>query len=177
MTDRVTPPWEVPPGTPLPSIDPAPKVAPAAPQGAQQGEQPNRRRGYAWTKGMPSPNPKGRPKGIVDKRLRVSQALLDAAEGVARKVIEEALDGDMSASALVLARAAPALKAQAEKVQFDFDAKASLVEQVQSVLQGVADGQVAPDVGRNIIESIAALSSIKSIEELETRLARLEGKR
>ena len=34
-----------------------------------------------------------------------------------------------------------------------------------------------PDVGRNIIESIAALSSIKSIEELETRLARLEGKR
>ena len=66
--------------------------------------------------------------------MRVSQALMDAAEGIARKV-EEALDGDMSASAIVLARIAPALKAQAEKVQFDFDAKASLVEQVQSVFR------------------------------------------
>jgi hypothetical protein len=127
-----------------------------------------------WHKGMRSPNPAGRPKGIRDKRLRVSQALLDAAEGVARIVIEEAKSGDMSAAALVLARVAPALKSQAERVNFDFDSKASLVEQVQSVLQGIADGNVAPDVGRHIIEAIASLSGIRAVEDLELRLSKLE---
>lgn len=29
-----------------------------------------------WKKGMPSPNKNGRPRGIVDKRTRVTQALM-----------------------------------------------------------------------------------------------------
>ncbi len=40
-----------------------------------------------WTKGMPSPNPRGRPPGVLDKRTRVTQALADDAPAVARVVI------------------------------------------------------------------------------------------
>lgn len=129
-----------------------------------------------WRKGMKSPNPSGRPRGIVDKRMRVTKLLEDDADKVVRVVIDSVLKGDVQAASLVLARIAPALKAQAEKVSFEFDATAPMTEQVQAVLQGIADGNVPPDVGKQIIESIATLAGIKQIDELEQRLAALEGR-
>lgn len=128
-----------------------------------------------WHRGMKSPNPKGRPRGIVDKRQRVTQALADDAHRVARVVIDAALQGDVQAAGLVLSRVAPALRAQYEKVRFDFDPKASMTEQVEQVLLAISQGELSPDMGKQIIESIAALSGIKQIDELELRLTALEG--
>lgn len=70
--------------------------------------QPDWMKGYvprgnpAWVKGGPSPNPAGRPKGIVDRRQKVQVALMDDAPAIARVVIDAALDGDMQAASLVL---------------------------------------------------------------------------
>lgn len=128
-----------------------------------------------WKKGMKSPNPNGRPKGVIDKRLKVTKMLEDDADKIVRVIIDAALEGNVHAAALVLSRIAPAMKAQAEKVSFDFDSTASMTEQVQAVLQGIADGEVPPDTGKQIIEAIAALAGIKQIDELEHRLATLEG--
>ncbi|PLP98812.1 DUF5681 domain-containing protein [Cupriavidus pauculus] len=130
-----------------------------------------------WKKGGASPNPFGRPKGVIDKRMRVTQALADDAPSIARVVIDAALDGDIQAASLVLSRVAPALKAQAERVTFSFDAQAPLTQQVEQVLQAIADGHVAPDMGKQIIESISALAGVRQIDELEARLVALEGKR
>ncbi len=129
-----------------------------------------------WERGGPSPNPKGRPPGIVDKRTRVSQALLDDAPAVARVVVDAALEGDMQAASLVLSRIAPVLRGQMEKVAFEFDATAPVARQVEQVLAAVARGQVAPDVGKQIIDAVQALSTIRATEELEARLAALEQK-
>ncbi len=129
-----------------------------------------------WERGGPSPNPKGRPPGIVDKRTRVSQALLDDAPAVARVVVDAALEGDMQAASLVLSRIAPVLRGQTEKVAFEFDATAPVARQVEQVLAAVARGQVAPDVGKHIIDAVQALSTIRATEELEARLAALEQK-
>lgn len=128
-----------------------------------------------WKRGGPSPNPSGRPRKIVDKRLKVTKMLEGDADKVLRVVIDAALEGNIAAAALVLSRIAPPMKAQAEKVNFDFDATASMTEQVQAVLQGIADGDVSPDVGKQIIEAVATLAGIKQIDELEQRLAALEG--
>jgi hypothetical protein len=49
-------------------------------------------------------------------------------------VINAARDGDIQDASLVLARIAPTLKAQADKVSFEFDATAPMSEQVQTVL-------------------------------------------
>ena len=117
-----------------------------------------------WHKGMKSPNPTGRPKGIVDKRTRVTKALLDDAHAVARVVIDAALAGDVHAASLVLSRVAPTLKAQTETVNFDFDAKASMSVQVDQVLQAIADGQVSPDIGKQVIDIIGAAAGIKQID-------------
>ncbi|WP_454756891.1 DUF5681 domain-containing protein [Cupriavidus campinensis] len=130
----------------------------------------------AWTRGGPSPNPNGRPKGIVDKRQRLQQALADQASEVTRVVIDAALGGDMQAASLVLSRVAPALKAQTERVEFDFDSTAPIAQQVEQVLQGIADGKIAPDVGKHIIEAIGSLSAVRAVDEMEQRLAALEGK-
>lgn len=129
-----------------------------------------------WERGGPSPNPSGRPKGIVDKRTRVSQALMDDAPAVARVVVDAALEGDMQAASLVLSRIAPVLRGQMEKVAFEFDATAPVARQVEQVLAAVARGQVAPDVGKQIIDAVQALSTIRATEELEARLAALEQK-
>lgn len=126
---------------------------------------------------MASPNPKGRPRGIVDKRTRVTQALMDDAPAIARVIIDAALAGDVQAAGLVLSRVAPALKAQAERVQFEFDPKASVTEQAEAVLTAIASGEVSPDMGKQIIDAISALYGIKQIAELEERLAALEGGR
>lgn len=129
-----------------------------------------------WKKGMSSPNPTGRPRGIVDKRTRVTQALMDDAPKIARVVIDAALAGDVQAAGLVLSRVAPALRAQTERVEFDFDATAPVAQQVEQVLQAIADGKVAPDVGKQIIEAIGALSAVRAVDELEKRLQALEEK-
>lgn len=129
-----------------------------------------------WKKGMPSPNKNGRPRGVLDRRTKVTQALMDDAPKVARVVIDAALAGDVQAAGLVLSRVAPALRAQTERVEFDFDASASVTEQAEAVLQAIADGKVAPDVGKQILDGISTLYGIKQIAELETRLQALEDK-
>lgn len=130
----------------------------------------------AWKKGMKSPNPSGRPRGIVDKRTRVTQALMDDAQNVVRVVIDAALEGDIQAASLILSRVSPAIKAQAEKVSFNFDANAPMTTQVEQVLLAISGGEVSPDTGKQIIESISALAGIKQIDELEARLNALESK-
>jgi hypothetical protein len=68
----------------------------------------------------------------------------------------------------------PALKAQSERVQFEFDAAAPAARQVEQVLDAIAAGDVAPDVGKQIIEAIGALSMIRATEELDARISALE---
>lgn len=129
-----------------------------------------------WRKGMKSPNPAGRPRGISDKRAKLNQKLLTDAQGIVDKMIAQALEGDSHAAGLILSRVMPALRAQAEKVEFDFDSKTTATEQAEAVLQAIADGLVSPDVGKQIIEAIGSLSSIRQVDELEERLSILEGK-
>lgn len=129
-----------------------------------------------WRKGMKSPNPSGRPRGISDKRAKLNQKLLSDAQGIVDKMIAQALEGDSHAASLILARVMPALRAQSERVEFDFDSKAPLTDQVSAVLQAIADGEVSADVGKQIIEAIGSLGAVKQIDELEARLAALEGR-
>lgn len=82
----------------------------------------------------------------------------------------------MQAAALVLSRCAPVLKAQTEPVQFEFDATAPIAQQIEAVLAGIAGGAVPPDVGRQIIEAIGTLASVRATEELEQRIVMLEAR-
>jgi hypothetical protein len=131
--------------------------------------------GHRWLKGQ-SGNPKGRPPGRPDARTRMNRALLDDAPAIARVVVDAALEGDLQAASLVLSRCAPALRPEAQPVQFEFDPTASTVEQIETVLAAVAGGAVPVDLGRQLIDSIKALADVRAVAELEDRIATLEAK-
>jgi hypothetical protein len=126
-----------------------------------------------WYAGMKSPNPEGRPKGSTPQ-TKLMQRMLDNADGIVDAIVAKALDGDTGAASLIISRVLPALKAQSERVQFEFDAAAPVSQQVEAVLTGIAAGAVAPDVGKQIIDAIGALSQVRATEELEARIIALE---
>lgn len=128
----------------------------------------------AWTPGCPSPNPKGRPAGVPDKRLLATQAALDEIRNIVAMLVGRALEGDTNAASIVLSKVLPSVKAQAEKVQFDLNTDAPISEQVAQVLDAIAAGAIAPDVGRLIIDSVARLSDVRATEELAARIEALE---
>ena len=130
----------------------------------------------AWTRGMPSPNPAGRPRGITDRKAKLAQRMLSDADGIVSVLIAQALEGDTGAASLILSRVLPALRNQTEKVQFPFDPGAPIPQQIEAVLAAVAAGAVAPDVGQVIIQSVKALADVRAVEELEGRIITLEAK-
>lgn len=126
-----------------------------------------------WKPGQ-SGNPAGRPPGRPDKRLLATQQMLDEMRDIVAVLVGKALEGDVGAAALVMARVLPSLRAQSEKVAFPFDASAPVSRQVEMVLEAVSSGHVAADVGKQIIEAIQSLSTIRATEDLEARIITLE---
>lgn len=131
--------------------------------------------GGRWQKGMPSPNPAGRPKG-PDKRTKLMQRMLDEAGEVVDAVLAKAKEGDSASAGLVLSRILPVLRSQSQTVQFDFDPSLPIARQIEQVLAGIAAGAVPPDIGQQIINAIGTLSNARAVEELESRIILLEAK-
>ena len=157
MTELIAPPWGE-------GWKPAPPPLPSEASEGNPGQ---------WKPGE-SGNPRGRPPGRPDKRLLATQQMLDEMRNIVAVLVGKALEGDTNAASIVLAKVLPSVKAQAEKVQFKFDATAPISEQVAQVLDAVAAGAVAPDVGRLIIDSIKSLADVRATEELAARIEALE---
>lgn len=121
-----------------------------------------------------SGNPKGRPAGRPDRRLLATESMLEEMRGIVAVLVGKALEGDTNAASIVLAKVLPSVKAQAEKISFPLDTSAPISEQVAAVLDAVASGAVAPDVGRLIIDSVARLADVRATEELSARIEALE---
>jgi hypothetical protein len=127
-------------------------------------------------KGMKSPNPHGRKADFGVPRTKITAMLMDNVGGILEKQIAKALEGDSGAATLVLSRVMAPLKADSERVRFHFDPALPISQQVEQVLAAIAAGAVAPDIGKQIIDAIAALSNVRANEELEQRIIQLEAK-
>lgn len=123
-----------------------------------------------------SGNPKGRKPGIVDKRTRITQALTEDAQRIVDVVVSKALEGDLGACGLVLARIAPPLKAEASRVEFELSRDAPLSEQAEQIVLAVAQGRVDPETARMLINCLNAVGDLRAIENLEARVLMLEAK-
>jgi hypothetical protein len=123
-----------------------------------------------------SGNPRGRPRGIVDKRQKLQKVFADDAEAIIKAVIKQAIDGDMTAANIALARIAPPLKAQAERVQFELSPDAPLSDQAQQVLTAVSEGKLDAETGKLLVGCIQSVANIKAVEDLENRIILLEAK-
>lgn len=113
-----------------------------------------------------SGNPNGRPKGIIDKRQRLQQSIQNGIESVIAVVQEKANEGDMSAAALLLARAVPTLKAESDdRVQFAFDASKSVADQLIQVAQAVANGDLTIDQGKQFAEILQRIAAVRALSQ------------
>ena len=129
----------------------------------------------AWTRGGPSPNPAGKPKGAFSKRDKIAHALNGDGPNVVRVVIDAALAGDMQAAGLVLSRLVPPIRAQAERVEFTLT-DAPLSEQARQILVAVSEGKLDGETARTLIGCIQSVAGIRAVEDLESRLQILEAK-
>jgi len=129
--------------------------------------------GQGWQPGQ-SGYPAGRPKGIVDKRMRITKLLGDEAEAVVKKAVQLAKDGDAQVLGLILARVAPPLKPVDEPAPFELDHTAPLEAQGMSILKAIADGVLTPQQGKSLMELVHGLAALRDVDTLAARLSALE---
>ncbi|WP_425051526.1 DUF5681 domain-containing protein [Psychromarinibacter sp. S121] len=124
------------------------------------------------TDGTFAPGNPGRPKGARHKTtLAVEDLLHGEAEGLTRKAVELALDGDTTALRLCLERIAPPKKDT--PVQFNLPA----METAQAVLQAVSGGDLTPMEGASVMALVEGYRKTLETTELEARLTALENAR
>lgn len=126
----------------------------------------------AFTKGK-SGNPKGRPKGRPDKRNQLREGFEAQGSALVNKAIEMALSGDASALRLCLERLTPAIKPEAQPVQFELKGE-TLTEKAESILEAIARGDIDPATGKALIEAVGAFVKISEVDDLRRRLEELQ---
>jgi hypothetical protein len=121
-----------------------------------------------------SGNPKGRPKGRLDRRSAWRDDLARHLPEILLQLVEAAKAGDMNAIALVLSRTCPPMKATGLPAPFDLPADADLPTAARAVVQAAADGRMAPGTARELLAALADLGRIIEIADLEQRIRALE---
>ena len=118
----------------------------------------------------------GRPKGARNKATQAALALLEGeAEALSRKAIEMALAGDSVALRLCLDRIAPPRKDVPLTFKLPRMLKgADAAKAAGAVLSAVADGDLTPFEGVQIMELIETFRKTLETCELEARVAALE---
>lgn len=127
-----------------------------------------------WKKGEPSPNPAGRPKGIIDKRMKLTKQFQAEGEAIASKVIEQAVQGDLTAAKIVLDRISPPLRNKSQMVQFELDTSLEFTSQARQILAAISKGELDPDTGKILIDSVVSVARVYELDEISRRLEALE---
>jgi Family of unknown function (DUF5681) len=166
--------------TPAPGRHAAPGVLLREPRGrfrvfAKKNREIQEIRAMPFQKGQ-SGNPAGRPRGIVSRATALAQNLLsERVEGIARKVIELAEEGDMAAIRVCMERLVPPIKHQPVAVELPpIEKPADSVEAMASIAAAVAAGDLtaaeAAELAKVVDVYVRALDS-KGFDE---RLSALE---
>jgi hypothetical protein len=141
-------------------------------------DAPHKTRGRPFERGK-SGNPSGRPKGHRNKATIAMEELLDGeAEGLTRKVIEKALDGDTAALRLCLDRLLPPRRERhvtfdLPKIESAKDAQAA----ASAILAACAVGNLSPGEATVLMDLVSGYLRTLETTELEARVVALEQER
>lgn len=127
-----------------------------------------------WKPGM-SGNPRGRKPGSGEV-AKLRAAIAEHVPGIVAQLVEAAQAGDVQAARLLLERVIPPVKA-AEVAQPVALAGETLTAQGRAVLAAVAAGELAPGQGAALLGALGTLAKLAETDELEARIAVLEGRR
>lgn len=126
-----------------------------------------------WRAGE-SGNPKGRTPGTGEVgKLRASIAL--HLPDIIAQLVTRAREGDAQAARLLLERVLPALKPMEQPVALSLPDGEGITAQGRAIVQAVAAGTLAPGQAAQLLTGLGSLARIVEIDELEKRIALLEG--
>jgi hypothetical protein len=128
----------------------------------------------AYNKGQ-SGNPKGRPKGISDKRTALRALLAPHAQALIDKTVELAKSGDTTALRLCLERILAPIRAKDEPVCID-PPGSTLTERAQAIVSASLTGRISPSEAATLLQALATQAHVLEAEELSSRIEALEAK-
>lgn len=125
-----------------------------------------------------SGNPRGRPRGVPDRRSAWREALADHLPQLLDLLVVKAKAGDEFAIKAILERVAPPLRSQAQNVDLPaISGAVGLAAKAELVLIAIGDGSIPVDTGRALLEAIGTLAKITEVDELLKRVEKLESKK
>ena len=127
----------------------------------------------AFKKGQ-SGNPKGRPKGIKDRRAVYRELLEPHTQALLKKAVDLALEGDTTALRLCLERVCPPIKAVEATVAFELPNDTPLTDTGHAILQATAGGELSPQQAQALLSALSAQAKIIETDELMRRIEALE---
>ena len=123
-----------------------------------------------------SGNPDGRPKGSRNKTTLIAQSLLEGeAEALVRKVVQLALEGDLTCLRICLERLVP-LKKDAP-IDFRFPQIAAIADMPKlfaAVTAKLDQGEITPSETKTLIDLAEGIRKSLEVVELEQRVSALE---
>lgn len=126
-----------------------------------------------WKPGQ-SGNPNGRPPGLGEV-AKLRNSITEHLPEIIVQLVSKAKAGDSQAARLLLERVLPPMKAIELPVALPMPSGDGLTAQGVAIVQAVATGTIAPGQGAALLTGLGALARIKEIDELERRIAQLEG--
>jgi len=133
--------------------------------------------GGRFQKGQ-SGNPKGKPKGARNRTTLIAQTLLDGqAEALVEKVVQLALDGDLTCLRICLERLVPPKRDAPIDIDLpDISAVADIPKLFSSLTAKLREGGITPSEARVLIDLAEAIRRLFELTELEQRIGALEAK-
>ena len=136
--------------------------------------EPKKKRPGRWKAGE-SGNPAGRKPGSGEVAT-IRAAMAEHVPALVAVLVERATGGDIGAARLLLERTIAPLKASEQAAPLTLP-DGSLTEQGRAVVAAVAAGELSPGQGAALLASLGTLAKLTEADELERRIAALEGTR
>lgn len=130
----------------------------------------------AWKPGE-SGNPRGKPKGAINKTTRLALELFEhGIKNIAEVVIKQAQDGDLTAARLVLDKLVPNARERAVELPGlpSTESPAGVAEAQAAILQAVASGDLTPGEAATLSGIVENRRKAIETQELELRIQVLE---
>ena len=134
----------------------------------------NPKRPGRWKAGE-SGNPAGRKPGSGEV-AKMRAAMAKHVPALLAVLVARAMGGDIGAARLLLERTIAPLKASEETARLALP-DGTLTEQGRAVVAAVAAGELSPGQGAALLASLGSLAKLTEADELERRIAALEGTR
>ena len=91
------------------------------------------------------------------------------------KIVEIAMgEGDVALLKEIMTRFCPPSKPSAQDVTFDFPESGTAVQKIDSVIAGVASGDIPADIAKLVVDMIKTSLDVEEVTELAQRLERIE---